>query len=121
MSGFVGGVECTKVEGFFPIQREESETWRLPGVDGYGILLTGRGDGETTFKAVLFSSRNGVLLWAREIEVMQGMIITIINSQGESYDYCFIKRVAVAEPRAGVIPGTAVTTRGELTLTVLIL
>lgn len=121
MSGSIGGVPCTFVRGTLPAWREESEVWRIPGVDGFGITLLGRGDAETELRAVLFSNNLGVNLWTGQLQALQGQIVAVTNDHGDSYAYCFLTRVGNVAKQAAYMPGTAITTRAELPIQVLML
>jgi len=121
MPGTIGGIACSRVSGTLPAWREESQVWRIPGLDGFGIALLGRGDGETELRAVLYSSSAGVDAWAASLHALQGQIVAITTERGQSYASCFLVRVGNLVTQAARMPGTVIDTRGEIPLQVLIL
>jgi len=113
MSGHVNGTFCTFVRGKFPTLAQESEIWRVPGIDGYGVALTGLGDSAGTLRLVLYSNNLGLNLWAAALYPLQGQIVPVLNDFGDSTQM-FIKKVHTMQVVAAVIPGSGVSKRGEI-------
>lgn len=119
MAGAIGGISCTLVKGAVGPLRLRSETWQVPGLHGYGVLLLGGGDGEATVRAILLSSGAGVNAWAANLYALQGQIVTIVDETGSVYTSCLVKKVHPVVKTTAYIPGSAVTTRGEIQIEVL--
>lgn len=110
----IGGTSCTFVRGVLPPLRVESHVWRAPGYNGYGIKLLGYGDAAGQVLAVFFSNDAGIDTWAAALHALQGTMVTVINDHGDSAGNVFLARVSVPVKSAARIPGSAVTTRGEI-------
>lgn len=117
----LGEIVCTRVSGTLPAQRERSEVWQVPGIDGYGLALLGKGESETQLRAVLYSSNAGLNVWYASIQLLQGTIGEITVDTGESYATCFFKKIGALTKTAAVIPGSAVTMRGEIEVEAILL
>ena len=113
----VAGVNCTMVhdrDGTIPsVVRELSESWHVPGLDGIGLQLVGRGDAEFSVEAVLYSNDAGVDLWAASLYALQGTIGSIVDDHGDTYTYCFIRSVANVVKTVAMMSG-GITTRGAV-------
>jgi hypothetical protein len=115
----IGAVSCTCVhdreEGSIPSElRERSAQWHVPGLDGYGIAVLGKGEGEFAVVAVLYSTNAGVNLWADSLQALQGTLVSITDDHGDTYTGCFLKRVGNVRKRPALMPGSGITTRGEV-------
>jgi len=109
----IGGVTCTFVRGTVPAIREEAEVFRRPGIDGYGIHLTGKGDGLAPLTAVLYSTDAGCDTWAASLFGLQGSLVTVVNDHGDTVTSVFLRRVGNLVKTAAVAPG-GITMRGQI-------
>lgn len=121
MSASIGGVSCTFVRGTLPAQRERCELWEIPGLDGYGVALLGKADSETELVAVLVSTNAAVNTWIASLQLLQGTIASVTNDHGDTYAYCLLRKVGNARKTPAYVPGTAVTTRGEVPIVAVML
>jgi len=110
----IGGVSCTFVRGNVPAIREEGEVFRRAGIDGFGIHLTGKGDGVAPLVAVYYGTDALVDAWAASLYALQGSLVTVVNDHGDSVANVFLRRVGNLRKTAAVVPGTATTTRGQI-------
>jgi hypothetical protein len=117
----IGGTSCTFVKGTLPAQREESEVWRVPGINGYGIALMGLGDSRTELTAVIFDTAANVNSWTATLQLLQGAIGEITNDHGDSYALCYFNRVGNLKKDTIRIPGSATNCRGEVQIEAILL
>ena len=117
MAGSIGGHACDFVKGTLRALKETVETWRLPGVDGYGAQLLGFGDSSWQFTGVLYDSNTNVEAWFADLEALQGSIISITDDWGETYSNFLVTEVGVPSKTPAIGAGGA---RGELTLSGLV-
>lgn len=117
----VGGTYCTFVRGIFPALRQRSRRWSVPGIDGVGIVLLGTGDAGCGLLAVLLGTDAAVQSWAAELQAKQASIVTVVNDRGHSQGNCFLDRVGNCISTPGYVPGTAITTRGEIPIQLTVL
>jgi hypothetical protein len=110
----IGSTGCTFVKGMAPTPKQRVITWQVPGIDGYGAQLLGYGDGDFEFHAIAYGTALEILLWSQAIERHQGQIVSIIDDFGTVYTLCLITRVTPLKRTAALVPGTIVTTRGEM-------
>lgn len=106
----VGSVTCTFVRGVSPSLRSRVDTWQLPGIDGYGVQLLGRGDTEWMFEAVLYDDEGDVSTWYTQLEALQGTIVTVVDDWGDSYTNILLVRVSQLDKTIAVPNGA----RGEV-------
>ena len=113
----IGGVACTYVKGAVPAAgRMKSERWHRAGINGEGVQLLGYGGVETTLTAVLYTNIAGAAVWAASLQALQGTIVTVINDMPYTSTSMFLEEVSNLETRPAYRPGTAVDTRGQVTI-----
>ncbi len=117
MAGAIGGNACDLVKGTLRALKETIETWRLPGVDGYGAQLLGFGDSSWEFTGVKYDSNANIEAWFADLEALQGSIISITDDWGETYQRLLVTQVGVPTKQAAADANGA---RGELTLSGLV-
>ena len=114
----LGGITCTFIHapGGSPpaARRAESQVWRVPGLDGFGIALLGLGDSEFELVAVLASNNAGVDVWAALLQAKQATIVTIVDDFGNTFNGCFLESVGNVRKTAARVPGGSITVRGEI-------
>jgi hypothetical protein len=71
----IGGVSCRFLSGDVGDLKERIEVWQLPGIDGYGAHLIGKGNSPFVFVATLIDSYANCLTWRDNIEALQGTIV----------------------------------------------
>jgi len=116
----IGGVSCE----FIPsaerppaVLREEVELFRIPGISGYGSLLTGAADGSFRLEVAEYvASAAAARVWETALQSLQGQVVTIVDDQGTSHTYCLLMHVGNATVQAGWSPGTGVSQRASLTI-----
>ena len=99
----IGSVACSILRGNPRPQQERVETFEIPGIDGVGVHLYGRGGGEWEAEAVVYDSAANVDVWYSAIAALQGSIVAVVNDWPET-STCLIlsvgpldKRVALGE------------------------
>lgn len=75
----VGGVTCSKVSGHPRPQQERVEVFDIPGRDGTGIQLYGKGDGQWQGELVFYGTGSAVDAWYVSICALQGTLVTVVN------------------------------------------
>jgi hypothetical protein len=116
----IGGVSCDFIpsaERPAAVLREEVELFRMPGISGYGALLTGRADGAFRIEAVKYvGDASAARVWETALHALQGQVVTIVDDQGTIHTYCLLTHVGNATVQAGWSPGTGVAQRASLTI-----
>ena len=77
------------------------ETWRVPGLDGYGAQTQGFGDAEfdlTSIAYVADSSTADALLAAAA--ALQGTVVAIMDNWGKLFGHCVVTGVETSGPGA---------------------
>jgi hypothetical protein len=110
----IGSTLCTFLRGTPPAQKQRVELWEVPGVDGYGAQLTGRGDAPFRLQAVLLSNASGCRTWGAALMALQGQVVSLTNDLGFTASGCLITRVSPLQVTTAWQPGTAITHRGEI-------
>ena len=112
MAANIGGVSCTFVRGGFPVLKYRTRRWAVPGIDGHGLMVMGRGNSSCELIAVFYSNNTGVNTWAAALEALQGTIVSAENDQGDTTSDLFVEQVKNAEKKAA--KNGAITTRAEI-------
>lgn len=115
----IGGITCTFLRGVPPALKEEAAITRRPGMDGYEIHLTGRGDSQGELTATLMSSDSGCDTWIGQIQALQGTVVTVVNDHGDTVTGCYVVHVGQPTKRASYRPGTTLTTRADVQIQML--
>lgn len=89
----VGGIACTFVKGAARGLKDRITLWQSPGRTGYGAHVTARGDAEFHFRAINYHNPGAVEAWARDIEALQGTVVSIVDDWGFTHINCLITRV----------------------------
>ena len=86
MSGTVGGVACDIVAGDGQQKMTRGDVWQVAGLDGYGAMDLGLGDGRGQFRLVKFGLIAALRTWAGLIEALKGGDpVTIVNDFATTY------------------------------------
>jgi len=110
----IGGVGCTFVKGAAQSPKEEVETWRVPGLDGYGAQLLGLGDSSFQFTGILWTvSKALAVAWVEAIEDLQGQVIDVIDDWGTDWGNLLVTKVGQPKFRA-IIAAGGITCRAEV-------
>jgi hypothetical protein len=112
----IGSVSCTFVHGYIAASRELSETWHVNGINGWGVMLLGIGDGDFSLEATYYNTSAAVDTWLSSMQNLQGTIVSITNDFGQTVTQRFVERVEPSKEPA-VIPGTSYTHRGVCRVT----
>jgi len=110
----IGGQTCTFLRGTLSPLKERSKLWSVPGIDGYGIVLLGRGHSQCELVAERLDSLANVGTWAAAVQALQGQIVEVLTDLGESSAHFFVHAVSNVLVTPAVIPGTLTTARGVL-------
>ena len=113
MAGSIGGVSCDLVSGRFAALKETIETWRIPGIDGYGAQLLGLGDSSFEFTGVKFGSNATIESWFSDIEALQGNIVSVFDDWGDTYSNLLVTGVSPSTKRVALHQGGV---RGQMTV-----
>lgn len=106
----IGAVTCDIVDALVETLRPRTELWDLPGFDGFGAQLLGRGGAAVRIRAVEYDSANNVEGWLNNVEQLQGTIVSITDGFGVTYTDCLLTFVRRRNKMA-VLPQGA---RGEI-------
>jgi len=114
----IGGTTCTFIHtaGGRPpaVLREETEVFRLPGINGYGAQKLGLGGGGFQLTAVLYTTAAGARLWEAALQAKQAAIVTIVDDLGTSHTNCLLMHVGNARIHPARNPSGTITQRAEL-------
>lgn len=114
----IGGVTCTYVhtaQGAVPSALKlRAEVWTVPGLSGIGAAQLGYQDGQFVLTAVYYSNDSGVDLWAASLQAKQGTLVSITDDHGDTFTNCLLVEVGNVTKRPAYVPGSGVTTRGEI-------
>jgi len=77
--GTINGITCSKISGHPRPQMERIERFEIPGIDGVGLHLYGKGDGQWMAELVYYESGGNVDAWYLQIAALVGSIVTIVN------------------------------------------
>jgi len=117
----IGGTTCTFIHtagGRPPATlRQETEVWRLPGINGYGAMKLGLGGGEFNLVATLYTNKVGVGTWETLLQGKQGTVVTIIDDLGHSHTNCLLVHVGNARITPARNPAGTITQRAEIDIT----
>ena len=109
----VGGVSCDYVHGSAASKKNRVKVWTVPGLDGYGALLTGLGNSETKLTLVRINTSAAVHAWVALIEALEGSLVALLNDHGRTYSNFLVTRIS--QPRIrGVLWAGIPAARGEL-------
>jgi len=109
----VGGVTCDYVHGSAAGLKMAGQTWTVPGMSGYGALVSGYQDSESRFTLVRINTSPAVHTWAGLIEALQYTLVTLVNDHGETTTDFLVRRVS--QPRIrGCRYGGVLGARGEI-------
>lgn len=109
----VGAVLCDIIRGWPPTQKQRSDRWVVPGINGEGIQLTGLGDSDFEVTLVRYGNQATVTTWFWAIEALQGTIVSIFDNLGANHANKFIQSVSQPQIRAAQHEGGY---RGEMRL-----
>ena len=109
----VGGVTCDFVRGSAAGLKLAGQTWTVPGMSGYGALVSGYQDGESRFHLVRINTSAAVHTWVAAIEALQYTLVTIVNDHGQTTTNFLIRKVSQARIR-GCRYGGVLGARGEI-------
>lgn len=107
----VDALSCDLVKGMSGDKKLRTRTWSVPGLNGYGAKVLGRGDSESEFVLVKRGTFAAVMIWVALVEAMQGTLVTVVNDWGQTTTLFLVKKVSVPKLTAELGYGGA---RGEL-------
>lgn len=99
MAVSVGGVNCTFVKGAARDPAERVVTYQVPGIDGVGAQLLGKGDSAFRFSAVLYGTSGELTTWIAAMVALKGDIVTIVDDWDVSHANCLIVRLGSPRKR----------------------
>lgn len=93
---FVGNVEFHIMRGMPQQFKQTVETWRVPGLDGYGAQTLGQGDAEFELETVAYFFNNAAANATIDAsEAMQGTVVNLVDDFGDEYDSALVTNVQV--------------------------
>jgi hypothetical protein len=114
----IGGTTCTFIhtaQGRVPaVLAQETEIWRMAGVNGYGGHKLGLGAGEFQITATLFTNAAGVTVWETALRAKQGTVVTIVDDLGTSHGNCLLTYVSSARSKAARDASGVITQWAEI-------
>lgn len=105
----IGAVECDQVNGASEELKEGVQTWRTPGYDGVGAQTVGKNVANFRFDALRFGEAADVRQWVKDVEALQGAIVTITDDRGIAHGNLLITRMSQPSETAVILvvgPGT---------------
>ncbi|MCL2647730.1 MAG: hypothetical protein FWD61_12090 [Phycisphaerales bacterium] len=86
----IGTISFDIMRGLPALLKSRVDTWEVPGVDGYGAQLLGKGDAEFDLVTISYlgvgnSPNNEAQFHILNCAAMQGTIQTIVDDWGDSY------------------------------------
>lgn len=107
MAGTIGGINCSFIHGTPLGKSQRTIVWEVPGVNGYGVMVTGLGDSEFQIEAVYIGAASGLTIWCNSITALKGSPITIVK---------YVQSTAITYTGAVIrkIGGPAITPAGSL-------
>jgi len=112
-------VACDFIHGVAPRLTQRAERFQRPGVNGYGAIVLGYGNGQFGYRAVKFASKADVLSWIDSLEDLVGSCVTITDDFECETAHCLLERVTVegvATARGADPENGDVDTRGSVIL-----
>lgn len=108
----VGSVTCDFVKGSLGGLREQVETWRIPGRDGFGAIKMGQGGSAFVFTCVEYDTEGNINTWRTNMEALQATVVSIVDDRGRTHSNCLVTSVGV--PRITRADGPSYNYRGEI-------
>lgn len=94
MAGVVGLIDVDIIRGVPEKLRTEMQTWRVPGLDGYGAMTIGQGDSEFNLTTILYVADNATAIAHRDAAIaLQGTLITIDDDWENNYQNVLVDHV----------------------------
>ncbi len=102
----IGGIQCTFLhERAWQPLKQTVEIWHVPGHDGFGGQILGKGDSPCQYEAKKLDSDANCESWATSIYALQGTVVTVINEWGNQRDNVLVVsarfQAKVADPVNG--------------------
>lgn len=99
-------ITCTLIKGRAEGLKQEVETWRVPGRDGYGALVTGLGGGEFSFRCILYGTREEIDLWIPKMEALAGQSeVELENDWGTTFEHLLVREVGLPAESVAIHQG----------------
>lgn len=96
--GSIGTVTFDIIRGLTPAMKTRTETWEVPGIQGYGALRLGEGDAAFELVAVLYCADNATAQTQKGyIENLQGTVVDVTDDFGDTYNGIVVKHVDVTK------------------------
>lgn len=88
-------ITCTFIKGRAEGLKQEVETWRVPGRDGYGAQVTGLGGGEFAFRCILYGDREAIDEWIADMEGLASQDdVEVDNDWGTTFTKLLVREVS---------------------------
>lgn len=118
MATNVGNVSCDIVDASVNSLKSVIETWRVPGLDGYGAQDLGKGNAPWQARAVEYDTSANIETWFAAIEALEGSVISLETGPGTAVIYSSLLVLDVRRVRRKTVlyEGND-RVRGEIALT----
>jgi hypothetical protein len=107
-----GWVTCDLIRGSPQQEGDRVETWVVPGQNGVGVQILGKGDGGFEMRAIRFATAANVKTWFTSLKALQGTIVTITGWVW-TLSNVLVEQVGMVEITPAYIPPSSDWVRGE--------
>lgn len=82
----INGIASDIMKGLPRYNTMRIERWQIPGVDGFGAMSMGFGNGQSTLQFIKFGSNAVVEAWATLMETLPGsQPVSIVDDYGDNH------------------------------------
>ena len=97
----IGGVTFDIIRGLPAPLKTVVETWRVPGLDGYGAQRQGLGDAEFALSTVAYVADNAAAnALIAAASALQGTVVDVLDNWATQYSHVLIAGVDASDPGA---------------------
>jgi len=98
-----GGIQATAIHGSPIYPQNESEVWKVSGMDGMGVRILGKRVKESTITLSFLTDKAGANRIDRTIKNMAGGRVRVVDDVNRSYDI-YVLDTSAPEITAAYIP-----------------
>jgi hypothetical protein len=102
----IGGIDCSIISGFPRALKMEVQTWRTPGLDGYGAQQKGKGSAEFDLATLTFVASGGMFTADQILAsyiALCGTVVSVVDNWGITYANILIKDIDDANAKKKII------------------
>jgi hypothetical protein len=105
--GTINGITCSKLSGHPRPQQERIEQFEIPGIDGVGLHLFGKGDGMWQAELVYYDTGANVDLWYQLVVASVGQIVSVTNDWNTTASDVLVLQVGPMQKTVAIGEGGA--------------